>query len=45
LNVSHQILMDEYVDVVFHGPAQKSISRSRLVAVPSNYVHMMLRVE
>ncbi|WZZ07803.1 hypothetical protein YC2023_093724 [Brassica napus] len=32
--------MDEYVDVMVHGPSQKNISRSGLVAVPENYVHM-----
>lgn len=36
LKVSHQILIDEYVDVVVHGPVQKNI----LVAVPDNYVDM-----
>lgn len=38
-------VMYEYVDVVVYGPIQKNISRSGLVAVPENYVHMVLGVE
>lgn len=38
-------VMDEYVDVMVHGPSQKNISRSGLVAVPEKYVHMVQRVE